>query len=174
VITPIAHQDSNWRFIVNKKAYFFSLIMVGIFVLSGCMPGNYKSTMTSLELQSIQSREFETTKKIAFASTLSVMQDLGYIIESGDFDTGLITGKSPTDRGMIFGGTTQEFRKATGFVETISNKTAKIRLNFVDITKASSAYGMAQRVDKPIEDPELYRGVFEKIQKAIFVRSNID
>jgi hypothetical protein len=51
------------------------------------MPGNYRSTKTSLELQSIQSREFETTKKIAFASTLSVFQDLGYVIESSVPDT---------------------------------------------------------------------------------------
>ncbi|HJN99928.1 MAG TPA: hypothetical protein QGF86_03595, partial [Nitrospinaceae bacterium] len=32
--------------------------------------------------------------EISFASTLSVFQDLGYVIESGDFATGLITGKS--------------------------------------------------------------------------------
>ena len=138
------------------------------------MPGNYKSTKTSLELQSIQSKEFATTKKIAFASTLSVFQDLGYIIESGDFETGLVTGKSPTKGGVIFGGRTQEFRRVTGFVETLRKDLAKIRINFVDVTKASSGYGMQQGVDVPVEEPKIYQEVFEKIRKAIFVRKNVD
>ena len=159
---------------MDSRVYFLPLIVVGSFVLNGCMPGNYKSTKTSLELQSIQSKQFETTKKIAFASTLSVFQDLGYVIESGDFATGLITGKSPTKGGMIFGGRTQEFRRATGFVEIVKKGFAKIRINFVDVTKASSAYGMQQGVDVPVEEPEIYQEVFKKIRKAIFVRKNVN
>ena len=112
---------------------------------------------------------------MAFASTLSVLQDLGYVIESGDFDTGLITGKSPTKGGtMFFAGKSQEYKKATGFVELIRRGTVRVRVNFVDIVKTSSGYGMEQRVDKPIEDSKFYQGVFDKIKKAIFVRSNVD
>ena len=159
---------------MDRKIGFIYLMVISCFILNGCMPGNYKSTKTSLELQSIQSQEFETTKKIAFASTLSVFQDLGYIIESGDFETGLVTGKSPTKGGMIFGGRTQEFRRVTGFVEALGKDLAKIRINFVDVTKASSGYGMQQGVDVPIEEPKIYQEVFEKIRKAIFVRKNID
>jgi hypothetical protein len=150
------------------------LIGLSLILLSACMPGNYKPTKTSIELQSIQAQEFETTKKIAFASTLSVFQDLGYIIESGDFETGLVTGKSPTKGGMIFSGRTQKYRRATGFVETLRNNLAKIRINFVDVTKASSSYGMQQGVDVPVEEPEIYQEVFKKIRKAIFVRKNVN
>ena len=159
---------------MNKRACLLSIIAASCFMFNGCMPGNYKSTKTSLELQSIQSKEFETTKKIAFASTLSVFQDLGYIIESGDLETGLVTGKSPTKGGMIFGGRTQEFRRVTGFVEAMRKDLAKIRINFVDVTKASSGYGMQQGVDIPVEEPKIYQEVFEKIRKAIFVRKNVD
>lgn len=159
---------------MNPIKYYSSFVLVGLLALNGCMPGNYTPTKTSLELQAFQAKEFETSKKIAFAATLSVFQDLGYIMESGDFETGLITAKSPTKGGAIWGGRTQEFRKATGFVETIRNNVARIRLNFVDITKASSSSGMAERVDVPIEEPKLYQEVFEKIGKAIFVRRNVD
>lgn len=150
------------------------LLFASIIFFNGCMPQNYKPTKTSLELQAFQAKEFETSKKIAFAATLSVFQDLGYIMESGDFVTGLITSKSPTKSGTIWGGKTQKFRKATGFVETIRTNVARIRLNFVDITKASSSYGMEQGVDVPVEEPKLYQEVFEKIEKAIFVRSNVN
>jgi len=60
------------------------------------------------------------------------------------------------------------------FVETIKKDLAKIRINFVDVTKASSAYGMQQGVDIPIEEPKIYQEVFEKIRKAIFVRRNVN
>jgi len=160
---------------VSQKAYYLSLTLVGFFVLNGCMPSNYKPTKTGLELQSIQSKEFETTKQVAFASTISVFQDIGYIIESGDFDTGLITGKSPTKGGILFTyGPTQEYRKATGFVESLRSGNARVRLNFVDIFKVSSTSGMERRVDNPIEDPKFYQEIFDKIKKAIFVRSNVD
>lgn len=48
-----------------------------VFLLAGCAPNNYKPTKTSLELQAFQTKEFETQKKAAFASTMSVFQDLG-------------------------------------------------------------------------------------------------
>lgn len=156
-----------------KQFHLFIFVLI-CFVLNGCMPKNYTPTKTSLQLQAFQAKEFETSKKIAFAATLSVFQDLGYVMESGDFETGLITAKSPTQSGKVWGGSTQKFTKATGFVETIREKVARIRLNFVEITKASSAYGMQQGVDVPIEEPKLYQEVFEKIEKAIFVRSNVN
>lgn len=158
---------------LSRKGFSFFLLAL-IFTMNGCLPENYIPTKTSLELQAFQTKEFDTSKAVAFASTLSVFQDLGYIIESGDLETGLITGKSPTSRGMIFGGATQEFRKATGFVETIRKNVTRIRINFVDNVIASSGYGQTQRVDTPIEEPKLYQEVFEKIAKAIFVRKSID
>lgn len=168
---------SNITFVSNKiflrQLYLFIFLSI-VLILNGCMPQNYKPTKTSLELQAFQAKEFETSKKIAFAATLSVFQDLGYIIDSGDFETGLISAKSPTKSGQVWGGSTQEFRKATGFVETIRNNVTKIRLNFVDITKSSSAYGMERGVDVPVEEPKLYQEVFEKIDKAIFVRRNVN
>ena len=175
---PTVLRGSNSRLIMNAIKCYSSLLLIGLLALNGClagMPQNYKPTKTSLELQAFQTREFETSKKIAFASTLSVFQDLGYVVESGDLETGLITGKSPTKKGMIFGvGISQSFRKATGFVETFRNNVVKIRVNFVDITIAFSNQGMQQRVDVPIEEPKLYQEVFEKIEKAIFVRRNVN
>lgn len=158
---------------MSAKGYLLFLLAV-IFGVNGCLPQNYTPTKTSLELQAFQTKEFDTSKAVAFASTLSVFQDLGYIIESGDLESGLITGKSPTSRGMVFGGATQEFRKATGFVETIGKNVTRIRVNFVDNVIASSGYGQTQRVDTPIEEPKLYQEVFNKIEKAIFVRKNIN
>ena len=77
------------------------LVVLLCLFLSSCATMDQGPTKTPLELQSIQAKEFETSKKIAFAATLSVFQDLGYIVESASFETGLITAKSPTKQSFV-------------------------------------------------------------------------
>lgn len=139
--------------------------------LAGCLPPP-KSTKTALELQSFQAKEFETSKKIAFASTLSVLQDHGYIIGSASLDTGLISGKSPTNSSNKIFYREMSDVKATAFVEEITPGRTKIRLNFVNSTSRSGGYGQRDDQDYPIEDPLEYQEIFAKIQQGIFVRKN--
>ncbi|MFZ3039213.1 MAG: hypothetical protein WA115_05445 [Polynucleobacter sp.] len=139
--------------------------------LAGCLPPP-KSTKTALELQSFQAKEFETSKKIAFASTLSVLQDHGYIIGSANLDTGLISGKSPTNSSNKFFYREMSDVKATAFVEEITPGRTKVRLNFVNSTSRSGGYGQRDDQDYPIEDPAIYQEIFSKIQQGIFVRKN--
>ena len=51
--------------------------------------------LTPMELQAIQSKEFQTSKETLFASAMSVFQDLGYTINSAEMQTGFITANSP-------------------------------------------------------------------------------
>ena len=148
------------------------LALVVLLAISGCesIP---KSTKSPLELQSIQSKEFETSKKIAFAAVLSVFQDVGYTVSSANLDTGLITAKSPTKQGFqLFVGQTMEDIKATAFIEEIVANRTKVRVNLVSSKETSSGYGMKGGYELPIESPEMYQDVFAKIQQGIFVRKN--
>jgi len=143
------------------------LLLAGI--LAGC--ASAPPPKTSLELQSIQAREFECNKNIAFAATVSVFQDLGYVIASAEVNTGFITAKSPTKgQRVFFVGNVMEDTKATGFVEELSGGKARIRLNFVGSERSSSKRGRVKENDRPIEDPAFYTKVFEKIDEAIFIR----
>lgn len=148
------------------------IILGVLLVLGGCetMP---KTTKTALELQSIQSKEFEANKKVAFAATLSVFQDVGYTVSTANLDTGLITAKSPTKAGFVlFVGQTMEDIKATAFVEEIVSNRTKVRINLVSSKETSSGYGMKGGYELPIEKPEIYQDIFAKIQQGIFVRKN--
>ena len=105
---------------------------------------------------------------------VSVLQDLGYIIGSADFETGLITATSPTSETIdwIFTGNSyQSLTKVTGFVEKINSDLVSIRLNFVANKTASSLYGQARVNDTPILDKNVYIDAFNKIENAIFIRS---
>jgi hypothetical protein len=159
---------------MNKKTKAV-LLACFAFAFEGCATAP-KVAPTSLQLQSFQSKEFETSKVIAFGSVLSVFQDLGYIVSSADKETGFITAASPAGNKTGFwealGGTSSSGQtKATAFVEDIRPGFASIRLNFVEAKHLSSMYGQTTDNDKPILEPKVYEAAFAKIGDAIFIRS---
>jgi len=158
---------------VSKVVKGGSLLLV-IFLFAGCVQQNYKPTKTSVELQAIQAKDYETTKEIAFASTMSTFQDLGYKVASADLATGFISAEGPTnEKFVIFVGQVMETLKATAFVESMGKGKAKIRLNFVNEMKSSSGYGMEGGNDVPVEEPKFYQDAFAKITKGIYLRENL-
>ncbi len=167
------------------------MLTAAAFTLSGCVgPQQQKPPMTPLEIQSLQTREFESPKKIVFASVVSVFQDLGYTIKNADLTTGFINAESAAQNasigpeaeifigvlGGVLGGqpaqTTQNVEQtvATAFIEEIGDRT-RVRLNFVTTRQSSSAQGQNSRRDTPILDVRIYTNAFERIENAIFIRS---
>lgn len=146
-------------------------VVSAAFLMAGCVPNNYKPTKTSLELQAFQSKEFEAPKKITFASTMSVFQDLGYTITSTDLETGYIAAKSPTQNEVGFGKMIMKDTKSTAFLEELRPGVTKVRLSFVNTEEWSGSYGAKLVQDHPIEDPAVYNNAFTKIQEAIFIRT---
>jgi hypothetical protein len=152
-------------------------IVASLFAFAGCVTPP-KATPTSLQLQSFQAKEFETSKVIAFVSFLTVFQDLGYIVSSADRETGFITAASPagnkTKIWEVLAGTTSSVQtRATAFLEEIRPGYTSIRLNFVDARHQSTAYGQTTDNDRPILEPKVYEAAFEKIGEAIFIRSGV-
>ena len=157
-------------------------VVVALAFLAGCTPPG--PVLTPLEIQSLQTREYEHDKTIVFASAMSVFQDLGYIVNSADLDTGLITTESPatSDRAtfparltilpelMVWSDVSSVVQtKATAFIEQIGNR-SRVRLNFVITRQDSSVHGQISRRDTPILDATVYQNAFERIENAIFVR----
>ena len=127
-----------------------------------------------MELQSIQAKEFDTSKEIAFGAVMTVIQDLGYIVESADITSGFITAVSPTENKTNFftalgGGSSSGNTVMTAFLLQMPNGRTRVRLNFVNTKNSSSAYGRDSRKDKPILDPAVYNNAWERIDEALFV-----
>ncbi len=123
----------------------------------------------------MQSRSYEHSKEIVFPSVMSVFQDLGYSINSADLATGLITAESAAEsnKALKFWLNISKVSqtKANAFIEEIGNET-KVRINFVITNKKSFGYGQTDREDEQILTPQPYQNAFEKIENAIFIRSN--
>lgn len=130
--------------------------------------------MTPLEIQSMQTREFQQGIDVVFPSVISVFQDLGYTIKAADKNTGIITAESAakSDKAskLWLGITRVTHTSATAFVERISNRTS-VRLSFIVSKKQSGWYGQSDQDDEQILDAANYNNAFEKIENAIFVRA---
>ena len=150
------------------------VLMLASILVTGCMATAKKPSMTPLQIQSLQSREYESKKDIVFPSIISVFQDIGYTISNADIQTGLISAESSSQSDFMskfwLGMTKVSQTKATAFVEQIGDKT-RARLNFVEIKKSSSGWGQSDREDTPLLDSKLYENAFNKIENAIFMRS---
>lgn len=147
-------------------------IVLLAFSLFGCVTTN--NTLTPLEIQSIQQREYQSTKSIVFSSVISVFQDLGYTVKNADINSGFITAESPMERNfdaatLLFGVSTANSTRATAFIEQIGLN-IKVRLNFVASKETSSEYGN-RRNEKALLNTQLYQNAFERIENAIFIRS---
>ena len=153
------------------KATTFAILSV-LLASAGCATTGPE--LTPLEIQSLQTREYECGKDIVFPSVMSVFQDLGYTIKSADKDTGLITAESAaaSDAASKFwlGVSKVTQTSATAFIEQIGTVT-RVRLSFVTSDQTSYSYGQTDRQDTPILSAEVYRNAFERIENAIFVRS---
>jgi len=133
---------------------------------------------TGLELQQLQSHDFEGDKDMVFASVMSVLQDSGYRIQAADKDTGLITGIASTKAKMTWApfvgfGKSKKSPIVSAFIENRAPGIASVRLSFVMAKVRSNLYGSAPQDEEPIYDPSVYKNAFEKIDQALFIRKGM-
>lgn len=150
-------------------------------LLAACaMDQTSSAPRTSLEIQAFQSKQFEVDKKTAFNSTMSVFQDLGYVVNSASLETGFISGESPLKgaNGLkaflenISSMRSEGKTAATAFIEEIGPHATKIRLNFVQRDKLLMDRGQQANREHPVMDPQVYETAFNKIGDAIFIRTS--
>ncbi|MEP7006627.1 MAG: hypothetical protein ABI810_11640 [Sphingomonas bacterium] len=139
-----------------------------------------KPTPTGLELQQIQSRDIEGSKKVVFGAVMSVLQDSGYRIQAADKETGLITGVASTKAKLTWMpfvgfGSSKKSPVVSAFIEDKTVSITRVRLSFV-MAKVRSTfnYGTAPEDEDPIYDPQVYQDAFEKINQAVFIRLNAE
>lgn len=151
-------------------------IAAGALALAAPAAAKKAPVMTPMEIQALQSHEYEASKEVLFASVVSVFQDLGYQLENADMPSGFITASSAMhNKTSLLDALAKQSAsgntRATAFVEAMPNGMARVRLNFLASKTASSLWGQSQREDRPIFDPQTYKSAWDKIDEAIFVRA---
>lgn len=131
--------------------------------------------LTPMELQALQSREYQSTKDQVFPSVVSIFQDLGYQISAADVMTGFISAGSANKNKTGFleamaGMRSSGGSRVTAFIETMPSGLTRVRLNFMNTKNSSSMYGSSSSKDTAILDPKTYQVAFEHIEEALFER----
>lgn len=138
-------------------------------MLTACSTPPASPEITSSEIQSIQTREIDTTYDVAFKSVLSVLQDLGYIIEEAEIDAGLITAEVSRQEGSFVRKTI--VTRVTSSIEEMPSGLTRIRLNFFENQTHVYVDGSKNNYSERLLDPETYQDAFERIEKEVSVRS---
>lgn len=150
------------------------ILILFIALLTGCVTGPREPEMTPLQIQLMQTKVFNVSKRTAFDATVTVFQNLGYIISMANFDTGFITAQSPKSTNF-WGNTT--YNTSTAFVSQLKPDESSIRINFVNNSSqyinSGNGGGYSTQNDSPVLDAQAYVNAFNKIQQQIFVSTGI-
>jgi hypothetical protein len=156
-----------------------ALLACGAMLAFGSAPamGKDKIELSPLQLQAMQTKEFEAAKEPVFASVMSVLQDAGYRIENADLATGLITGIGSSKGKMVYSlwsgfGKSKKTPIVSTYIEQMGPMT-RVRLNFVMAKVKSSLYGSQPQDEEPILEAEVYQDAFNKIDQALFIRASM-
>lgn len=157
--------------------YVLGIAAIAAVVLTSPVEAKKKPQLTSLEIQAMQSREFETDKDTAFAAVMTVLQDEGYRIGSADKETGLITGAASTESKttwvpFIGFGRGKKTPVVSAFIEQRTRTMTRVRFNFVMTKNSSNQFG-SNADEEPILDAQVYQDAFVKLDKEIFVRHSM-
>jgi hypothetical protein len=157
-----------------------ALAAIGIAIALGSAPTyakDKKVELSPLQLQSMQTKDFEANKELVFASVMTVMQDAGYRIENADLATGIITGIGSSKGKMVYSlwsgfGKSKKTPIVSSYIEQIGPMT-RVRLNFVMAKVKSSLYGSQPQDEEPITEAEVYQDAFNKVDQALFIRASM-
>jgi hypothetical protein len=145
------------------KKCLATLFLFVLYLVPGCVSVNKTHVPTSIEIQAMQTKEFDVPYKIAFASVVDVFQDLGFVILSSDFTTRLIIAKGNVTNENIalleaMGAVRSKavWNVAPAPVEELSDGTISIRISFVTNTKIMFEYGPSNESSKARHDGEFY------------------
>ena len=200
----------------NTRLVFLSRIVAlgAIVLVSGCaaiiptIPFPTELLVQSgerspVELQALQTREFEGSKAEAVSAILAVFQDEGFRVDKAELDVGLLTATMPEERRWVeielpaFGDINQwKFRyveekpKPSPFLSNIGG-VVSVSVRTVNVLVSEANPGRSKvrltiildtkllfKLTGPYKgidmDPDQYQRMFSKIQQALFLKKNID
>lgn len=147
--------------------------------LSGCITvdsvfGEVDPQISSVELEALQTREYEASLNDVFAATVGAFQSYGFSVQSADRTTGLVIAKTTSDATLdSFTGLARvQYDKATAFIEPSSAGHVKIRISIVKYVSAS-AMGSSGEKEAVRTKPKVYQDLFSKIEQSLFLRKNL-
>jgi len=183
----------NYFWLHKRRARCCHLILAATLIfLTGCASGPPKDAFqlsaTSLADRQIQSRRFDSLDETGIlASSVSVLQDLGYALDVSNADLGVLTASKALDAKNAGQIATMVLLAALGGGSAPIDKDQKIRVtlvinNSLEVKGASVVRVTMNRIiwntqgqitkAETLNEPELYQAFFDKLSKATFLEAH--
>lgn len=161
------------------KALFCACTLV--ISLTGCAPtvesifGQIDPQVSPVQLQALQTREYEASEGEVFSSVIGAFQSYGFVIQAADRASGLVIAKTTSDATIqSFAGIIRtEWNKATAFVEKIAKNRVSVRVSIVKHVSATSDLGAQGEKEAMITNAQVYQDIFSKIEHSLFLKKNL-
>lgn len=166
---------------IIQVVFKFILLTSTTFFFIGCGANNseVKPQMSTLQIEQIQSKYYEKNKQDVFSAIISMLQSEGLMIKSADGTLGIISAKGMAkfeglDLFTFSGGIKSSVLNVMIFVKEIKNNKIKVRINIIKEMIGKTAFGGGSSYEILIKDPQIYRAFFNKIDKNLFIETNIE
>jgi hypothetical protein len=155
------------------------IVLFLIIFLVGCIPPPPLPPKTQLQIRELQTREYAAKDiKQVMKAVIGALQDDNFIIKNADKELGFINASKEVDVmdqnqafwAQVFGGETARYQKIR-IVDASANVSEfgrDVRVRIVFQTKINDNFGNA--IDcKTVDDPNVYRDFFFKVDKSVFI-----
>ncbi len=172
-----------------KTTKFFS-IFICVFTLFGC--SSKQPQMSTLEVRSIQTKEYEsTTQIVVYKALINALLDRGFILKASDSDAGVVlanststsinTGEAVTKAvatyftlglNWVFGDNNLEDTLSIDVSANVTQLQGITRVRINAVAKRMNSDGEVVESEMIVE-PQYYNSIFEQIEKSVFLEQNL-
>ena len=140
---------------IIKQGLLVSLF-IGVF-FTGCMQNSKQMILEnpqSLKIRSYQIKKYNKTKKEVARAIVSTLQDLSFIIDKADMETGTVTATK-----LVKGAS----MRMTLIARKQSKTSTQVRIN--------AQFSGGDNMPEAVTDPETYKAFFNALDKSLFLES---
>lgn len=155
------------------KKYIFLLPILFIFISCGIS----KPALSPTEVKLMTTKQFEADYNLVFSSAISLLQSEGFLINSTDKESGLITASKQIDNknadwqmALLGSATEASTSQASFFIQPLNDSLTEVKFTLYEgsVTSTLSQFSKSTRnKNSMVEDPTIYANWFNNLRSEI-------
>lgn len=146
-----------------------------LFILMSC--GTSKPALSPAEIKLMTTKQFEADYNLVFGSAISLLQSEGFLINSTDKESGLITASKQIDNknadwqmALLGSATEASTSQASFFIQPLNDNLTEVKFTLYEgsVTSTLNQFSKSTRnKNSLVEDPTIYANWFNNLRSEI-------
>lgn len=146
-----------------------------LFILMSC--GTSKPALSPAEIKLMTTKQFEADYNLVFGSAISLLQSEGFLINSTDKESGLITASKQIDNknadwqiALLGSATEASTSQASFFIQPLNDNLTEVKFTLYEgsVTSTLNQFSKSTRnKNSMVEDPTIYANWFNNLRSEI-------